>query len=207
VAIETEVKEKIEVGAELDTIEDYYLLDLPELTEKIEIEAEVDTIVEYYLLDLPEYNPENVKDEIERQYSTMHHYSKELLLTAIKEDDYQKVFSYLRHKQIDSQDLDYTQMFLQAARYGQRDMALLLAPRVPNLSSEDEWGDTAMCMAARKGDAVFAHYLLVMGVPIQEALARPKELAEKAGNKFFNLFLIQYAKENGTELASMKIFD
>ena len=45
-------------------------------------------------------------------------------------------------------NLDYSSLFLKAARRGGRDVALLLATRVSNLSVRDGYGNSAVCMAA-----------------------------------------------------------
>ena len=56
--------------------------------------------------------------------------------------------------------------------------------------SEDKWGDTVLCMAARKGDAAFADYLLVMGIPIQEALGCSQEAGRESWTQA--LYYVRY---------------
>lgn len=68
-------------------------------------------------------------------------------IAFLQTDDYQKTYSSLRSSDIPC--VDFPKLFLAAARRGQRDVALLLSTRVPDLSVQDEWGETAFTMTAR----------------------------------------------------------
>lgn len=66
---------------------------------------------------------------------------------TVTTDDYQRVFACLCGDRVP--DVDFSSLFLSAARRGCRDIALLLASRVPDLAVKDQWGQTALIMAAR----------------------------------------------------------
>ncbi|MPC17486.1 Ankyrin repeat domain-containing protein 62 [Portunus trituberculatus] len=79
-------------------------------------------------------------------------------------DNYELVFSALRSNNVP--DVNFTCLFLDMTRRCKRDMAILLASRVPDLTVLDLWGENALTLAARHGDISFAYSLLQHGIPL-----------------------------------------
>lgn len=62
-------------------------------------------------------------------------------------DNYELVFSALRSDNIPP--VNFTSLFLDMTRRNKRDIAVLLASRVPDLTVLDLWGENALTLAAR----------------------------------------------------------
>ncbi|KAK4313750.1 hypothetical protein Pmani_014911 [Petrolisthes manimaculis] len=118
------------------------------------------------LFGLPTRTPRLVEEEFTRMEMERTILSPYELNKAVDENDYQQVFACLHSECVP--DVDFSSLFLSTARRGCRDMALLLASRVPDLAVKDQWGQTALIMAARLGDLTFCQGLLNLGVPVIE---------------------------------------
>lgn len=141
------------------------------------------------------FDPQRSQQEFERLERQTLTLSEEEFTIAVDEGDYQMLLASLRSDYVPI--LDYTALFLKAARRGRRDIALLLATRVRNLSARDEYGNSAICMAAEQGDICFAHHLFSMGVPKYECNGvgeTLQQIASKYGCRHFIRFLQRYGK-------------
>ncbi|XP_037790239.1 uncharacterized protein LOC119585638 isoform X2 [Penaeus monodon] len=138
------------------------------ITVKIESDIEIDPSEGNSILaGLIPYDPERVKKDLEEQMK------RTLILT--------------KAEFCDAADM--------ASRRGQRDLALLLSTHVPDLLKRDEWGDNALTIAAKLGDVCFAHYLLLLDVPVNECNSlghTAREIAIKLGHIHFLKFLQEY---------------
>nr|XP_053626744.1 uncharacterized protein LOC128684525 isoform X2 [Cherax quadricarinatus] len=150
---------------------------------------------------LPKYNPKRVQEVFKKQINFTLSLSKQEFCSAVQNDDYQKVMASLRSGNIP--DVDFPSLFLAAARQGQRDVALLLSTRVPDISVKDDWGETAFTMAAHNGDVSFAHQLLILGVPLKQQNKKKQtaqDIAVKLGHKQFLKFLRKYEEKRESYL-------
>ena len=69
------------------------------------------------------------------------------LISICFADNYELVFSALRSDNVPM--VDFTSLFLDMTRRCKRDMAILLASRVPDLTVLDLWGENALTLSAR----------------------------------------------------------
>ncbi|XP_042889521.1 M-phase phosphoprotein 8-like isoform X2 [Penaeus japonicus] len=141
------------------------------------------------------YDPERAKEDLEEQMKHTLILTKNEFCDAADRGDYDTVFASIRSERIP--DVDFTSLFLKASRRGQRDLALLLSSYVPDLSKRDDWGDNALTIAAKLGDVCFAHYLLLLDVPVNERNSighTAREIAIKLGQNHFLKFLQDYER-------------
>ncbi|XP_037790238.1 uncharacterized protein LOC119585638 isoform X1 [Penaeus monodon] len=164
------------------------------ITVKIESDIEIDPSEGNSILaGLIPYDPERVKKDLEEQMKRTLILTKAEFCDAADMGDYDTVFASMQSERIP--DVDLTSLFLKASRRGQRDLALLLSTHVPDLLKRDEWGDNALTIAAKLGDVCFAHYLLLLDVPVNECNSlghTAREIAIKLGHIHFLKFLQEY---------------
>ncbi|XP_045125144.1 uncharacterized protein LOC123512696 [Portunus trituberculatus] len=113
---------------------------------------------------LPEYNPDEVEEEFKRMEMETAILTGKEFQDAVYANNYELVFSALRSNNVP--DVNFTCLFLDMTRRCKRDMAILLASRVPDLTVLDLWGENALTLAARHGDISFAYSLLQHGIPL-----------------------------------------
>ncbi|XP_068231872.1 uncharacterized protein [Palaemon carinicauda] len=136
------------------------------------------------------FDPQKSQQEFKRLEQQILTLSEEEFMAAVDQDDYPALLASLRSDYIPV--LEYSALFLKAARRGSRGIALLLATRVKDLSVRDEYGNSAICMAAEQGDICFAHHLFAMGVSKHECNGADETLqkiASKYGFRHFIRFL------------------
>ncbi|XP_063607106.1 M-phase phosphoprotein 8-like [Penaeus indicus] len=165
------------------------------ITVKIESDIEIEDPFEgsSILAGLIPYDPEHAKKDLEEQMKHTLILTEAEFCDAADMGDYDTVFASMRSERIP--DVDFTNLFLKASRRGQRDLALMLSTHVPDLLKRDEWGDNALTIAAKLGDVCFAHYLLLLDVPVNECNSlghTAREIAIKLGHIHFLKFLQEY---------------
>ncbi|XP_047496197.1 M-phase phosphoprotein 8-like isoform X3 [Penaeus chinensis] len=165
------------------------------ITVKIESDIEIEDPFEgnSILAGLIPYDPEHAKKDLEEQMKHTLILTEAEFCDAADMGDYDTVFASMRSERIP--DVDFTSLFLKASRRGQRDLALLLSTHAPDLLKRDEWGDNALTIAAKLGDVCFAHYLLLLDVPVNECNSlghTAREIAIKLGHIHFLKFLQEY---------------
>ena len=69
------------------------------------------------------------------------------LISVDFSDNYELVFSALRSDNVPA--VDFTSLFLDMTRRNKRDMSVLLASRVPDITVLDLWGENALTHVAR----------------------------------------------------------
>uniref|UniRef100_A0A0P4WBX4 Uncharacterized protein n=1 Tax=Scylla olivacea TaxID=85551 RepID=A0A0P4WBX4_SCYOL len=144
---------------------------------------------------LPEYDPIEVEEEFKRMEMETAILTREEFQEAVYANNYELVFSALRSDNVPA--VDFTSLFLDMTRRCKRDMAVLLASRVPDLTVLDLWGENALTITARHGDISFAYSLLQHGVPLNLRNSQGQTAYDVAclyKNAEFQAFCMNFAK-------------